>query len=57
MLQCDMIESSKELTDEFSGLLGKNEISFRRGIHWTTDAGYRETWGQVIDMITGSVKC
>lgn len=44
-----MIKSSKELTDEMSGLLKENEISFRRGIHWTTDAGYRETWGQVIE--------
>ena len=53
----DMIESSKELTDEFSGLLRKNEISFRRGIHWTTDAGYRETWGQVIEHREKAALC
>ena len=44
----DRIESSKELTDELSRLLETNKISFKRGIHWTTDAGYRETWGQII---------
>lgn len=45
----DIIESSKDLTDELSGLLTKNAIKFRRGKHWTTDAGYRETWGQIIE--------
>lgn len=45
----DMIESSKELTEELSVLLEKSAINFRRGKHWTTDAGYRETWGQVIE--------
>lgn len=45
----DKIKSTKELTDELSDLLKENEIPFRRGIHWTTDAGYRETWGQVIE--------
>lgn len=45
----DMIESSKGLTDELDGLFRKNEIKFRRGKHWTTDAGYRETWGQVLE--------
>lgn len=44
----DIIKSSKTLTDELSELLTKNEITFRRGKHWTTDAGYRETWGQTI---------
>lgn len=45
----DIIESSKELTDELSEILTENGINFRRGKHWTTDAGYRETWGQVIE--------
>lgn len=45
----DIIESSKSLTDELDKLLTKNAISFRRGKHWTTDAGYRETWGQIIE--------
>lgn len=46
---CDMIESTKKLTDELDRLLTGHGVSFRRGKHWTTDAGYRETWGQVID--------
>lgn len=45
----DVIESTKNLTDELSQLLSKNEVEFRRGKHWTTDAGYRETWGQTIE--------
>lgn len=45
----DVIESTKSLTDELGALLTKNNIQFRRGRHWTTDAGYRETWGQIID--------
>lgn len=45
----DIIESTKELTDELESLLTGSGIPFRRGRHWTTDAGYRETWGQVIE--------
>lgn len=44
----DIIESSKGLTDELSELLEKSLLQFRRGKHWTTDAGYRETWGETI---------
>jgi len=53
----DIIQSSKELTDELSHLLTKGDIPFRRGIHWTTDAGYRETWGQVIDYREKGALC
>lgn len=42
---CDRINSSKELTDELQEVLKNNGMKFRRGTHWTTDAGYRETWG------------
>lgn len=45
----DVIESSKGLTNELCELLEKSAIKFRRGKHWTTDAGYRETWGQIIE--------
>lgn len=44
----DFIESTRSLTDELDEALSQNGISFRRGKHWTTDAGYRETWGQTI---------
>lgn len=45
----EIIESTESLTDEMSELLTENENKFRRGKHWTTDAGYRETWGQIIE--------
>lgn len=44
----DIIESSKKLTDEMSELLTEHHLKFRRGKHWTTDAGYRETWGKTV---------
>lgn len=53
----DRINSTKELTDELSELLRKNEIEFKRGIHWTTDAGYRETWGQTSEYREKGALC
>lgn len=44
----DFIASTESLTEELDESLSKHGISFRRGKHWTTDAGYRETWGQTI---------
>jgi purine-nucleoside phosphorylase len=43
----DIIKSSKELTNELCKEFSDNKIAYRRGIHWTTDAGYMETWGQI----------
>lgn len=47
----EIINSSKDLTDEIEEMLRDcvDEMKYHRGLHWTTDAGYRETWGQVID--------
>ena len=53
----DIIESTKSLTDVLGGLLTKSAISFRRGKHWTTDAGYHETWGQIIDYREKGALC
>lgn len=53
----DFIESSKELTDELAELLLNNSIHAKRGKHWTTDAGYRETWGQVLDYRNMGALC
>ena len=53
----DIIKSSKELTDKLSKLLTKKTIRFRRGIHWTTDAGYRETWGQILEYREKGALC
>lgn len=54
---CDRIDSSKELTDEIGGLLSGHEIEYKRGMHWTTDAGYRETWGQVVSYRDKGALC
>lgn len=53
----DIIESSKSLTDEIETLLENSGIAYRRGKHWTTDAGYRETWGQVIEYRGKGAQC
>lgn len=53
----DIIESSKTLTDELEIVLTDNAIKFRRGKHWTTDAGYRETWGQILDYRAKGALC
>lgn len=43
----NIMEASKELTDRLCKGFTDKKIAYRRGIHWTTDAGYMETWGQV----------
>lgn len=53
----DIIESSKELTNELCKKFSNNEIAYRRGIHWTTDAGYMETWGQIIEYRGKNALC
>lgn len=53
----DMIESSKSLTDDMEKVLQNSKITYRRGKHWTTDAGYRETWGQVIEYRGKGAQC
>lgn len=45
----DIIDSTKSLTDELQGLLESRKIDVRRGKHWTTDAGYMETYGQMAE--------
>ena len=52
-----LIESTKELTDDIGLLLTRNGIYFHRGTHWTTDAGYHETWGQVLDYRSKGAIC
>lgn len=53
----DFIESSKKLTDEMCQILTSKNIAYRRGKHWTTDAGYMETWGQVMEYRDKGAKC
>ena len=51
------IEASKELTDELCKVLSDREIAYRRGKHWTTDAGYMETWGQIFEYRGKGAQC
>lgn len=51
------IESSKELTDELCKVLSDRKIAYRRGRHWTTNAGYMETWGQIIEYRGKGAQC
>ncbi|SEW44294.1 nucleoside phosphorylase [[Clostridium] fimetarium] len=53
----DFIETSKILTDELGTLLKNSFVEAKRGKHWTTDAGYRETWGQVLDYRAKGALC
>ena len=53
----DFIASTKNLTDEMEQLLTDGGIDLRRGKHWTTDAGYRETWGQIINYRAKGALC
>ena len=53
----DFIETSKSLTDEMETFLKENEIVAIRVKHWTTDAGYRETWEQVIRYRSKDALC
>lgn len=53
----DFLESSPSLTDELEYMLRKNGIELNRGKHWTTDAGYHETWGQVLDYRSKGALC
>ena len=39
----EIVESSEELTDSFCKEMGSKGITYHRGYHWTTDAGYVET--------------
>ena len=53
----DRIASSVVLTDRVEARLKENELTYRRGIHWTTDAGYRETYGQILNYRKKGALC
>lgn len=53
----EIVRSSKGLTDTLCKTLSDHEIAYRRGIHWTTDAGYMETWGQVMEYQDKGALC
>ncbi len=53
----DFIENTKTLTDDLQDLLVNSGIKYRRGKHWTTDAGYMETYGQVVEHRDNGALC
>lgn len=54
---CDFLETTPSLTDEMEQMLKEKEIHTNRGKHWTTDAGYHETWEQVLDYRSKGALC
>lgn len=53
----DFLETTQSLTDEMEQVLSEKGICFHRGKHWTTDAGYHETWGQILDYRAKGALC
>lgn len=53
----DIIESSGKLTNEIWEMFADEEVTYQRGTHWTTDAGYMETWGQIIEYRSKGALC
>lgn len=53
----DFLETTQALTDEMEKMLKAKGIDFKRGSHWTTDAGYHETWGQILDYRSKEALC
>lgn len=53
----DFIESTKSLTNELQDLLTNGEMNYMRGKHWTTDAGYMETYEQVVEYRDKGALC
>ena len=56
-MNSNFLESSKSLTDEAVQLLTENGIGLFRGKHWTTDAGYHETWEQIVNYRSKEAYC
>lgn len=53
----DFIETTSSLTNEIELMLRSKKIHVHRGKHWTTDAGYHETWGQILDYCSKGALC
>lgn len=53
----EFLESTSSLTDKMENMLHEKNIDVNRGKHWTTDAGYHETWGQVLDYRAKGALC
>ena len=53
----DFLETSEQLTTELYKLMNDKDIRLHSGKHWTTDAGYHETWGQIQDYSLKGALC
>lgn len=53
----DFLETAETITNELQNLLNNNGIFTHIGKHWTTDAGYHETWGQIQDYSSKGALC
>ena len=53
----DFLGTSTSMTDELERTLSQNRIKASRGKSWTTDAGYHETWGQILDYRSKGALC
>lgn len=53
----EFIKSTESLTNELCDLLANGELDFMRGKHWTTDAGYMETYEQVAEYKEKGALC
>lgn len=53
----DFLETSEQLTTELYKLMNDKGIRIHRGKHWTTDAGYHETWEQIQDYSLKGALC
>ncbi|ERI92392.1 phosphorylase family protein [Clostridiales bacterium oral taxon 876 str. F0540] len=52
-----IIYSDKILSQEIKDLLVYKGLDFLQGLHWTTDAGYHETWGNILDYREKNALC
>lgn len=53
----EIIYSDKSLTHEIKSMFDKKDVDMLQGLHWTTDAGYHETLGQILDYKEKNVLC
>lgn len=52
-----MVYPDLQLVDELNDSLNMNAIDFKKGYHWTTDAGYLETWEKVKRYLSQGAFC
>lgn len=53
----EIIYSDKVLSQEIKMSLDNKGLDILQGLHWTTDAGYHETWGDILDYREKNALC